>query len=267
MKRRKGFPPGVLAIYAGMLLLAMLPVYLHRSPRPSLELLHPRGAPDLYFASIPAGVYPLGSPAGRRFEQPQEQEVARFSMLIHEVRVADFVCFLNATGRDFPDSPQIERRERGYRACPGQDRMPVTHVDYLDAEAYARWLGQHTGRSVRLPTEAEWEAAARGGVVGGRYPGGWQDEGRVDALEPRSGPANAYGLFNLAGNVYEWCIPDMEQAIQGLAAGRGGSWTERDPSMQTVYARAFFDRNYRDADMGFRVIFSQGMTGDTSYRP
>jgi formylglycine-generating enzyme required for sulfatase activity len=60
----------------------------------------------------------------------------------------------------------------------------------------------------------------------------------------------------MAGNVYEWCIPDPGRTQKGLAAGRGGSWAERDPKMQTVYARAFFDRGYRDVDMGFRVVLA-----------
>lgn len=256
MKRRKRFSPFVLGSYAGLLLLPLLPVIFHPSPPVSLDALRPARAPVLLFAAIPAGTYPLGSAAGRSFEQPEGRELEGFKMLIHEVRVADFICFLNQTTRDFPDSPQITRLARGYRAGPGQARLPVTRVDYPDAEAYAAWLGQHTGRSVRLPTEAEWESAARGGLAGGVYPRGWREEGGHDALRPRGGGANGYGLYDMAGNVYEWCIPDPGRAQKGLAAGRGGSWAERDPKMQTVYARAFFDRGYRDVDMGFRVVLA-----------
>ena len=94
---------------------------------------------------------------------------------------------------------------------------PVTLVRYDDAAAYCRWLSARTGKPFRLPTEAEWEKAARGGTESKRYP--WGD--RLDKnmanflIDPppkatngttpcRSYPANGYGLFDMAGNVWEW---------------------------------------------------------------
>lgn len=172
-----------------------------------------------------------------------------------EVTVGQFARYLEITGVPF-ESPQIRRA--GSACLMRLPSEPVAYVSYDQARAYAHWLELRLGRAIDLPTEVEWEYAARGGVRGAPFPWGWGDpvhHARFRADGPlRVGcfTANRFGLRDLAGNVAEWCKADPEDA--DTIAARGGSWADRGPDLLRVARRVTFPRDYRDADVGFRLV-------------
>ena len=194
---------------------------------------------------------------------PRHGAAGGFALGRREVAVADFVDYLNGAGvADFPETAQIARRKGGtYAVKEGARRQAVAEVTAAEAEAYCRWLSRKTGTSVRLPTESEWEAAARGGVDGAPYPWGWggqpQERAQFDAEGPaaRGGmfPANGFGLVDVAGNLAEWCAADPE-GPKGQRAVRGGSWAERNPEFLKIEHRQWVPADYRGRDVGFRVL-------------
>ena len=137
---------------------------------------------------------------------------------------------------------------------------PVSQVSYADAANYARWLGGKYGVVVRLPTEEEWEYAARGGVPDARYPWGWGEPDSTMACwnETQARPVGSYtpnrfGLYDMAGNVLEWCAAE-EDGAEGVAPVRGGSWAEKSDRSLRVHHRMRLPVSYRDADVGFRIL-------------
>jgi formylglycine-generating enzyme required for sulfatase activity len=217
------------------------------------------------YAWIPAQTALLGSDAHYPEEGPtREATVDGFWMATHQVTNADFAAFVEATGyitvaerpidpADFPDPPpenlqpgsMVFQRTAGpvdlrhlsqwWTWTPGacwnhprgpksglrnRDRLPVVHVAFEDAEAYAAWAG------LALPTETQWEVAARGGLTGAAYTWGDAPESHGERLAnywhgefpylPDTGygttqpvgsfAPNGYGLCDMAGNVWEWTL-------------------------------------------------------------
>ena len=234
----------------------------------SLETSPPQTAPSVIawqkdFVPVPAGTYRLGSREGETDAAPREVTLKSFRLARHEVTVAEYAAYLNdqPPGRR-PVSPDLEIEDGRWVPRRGMARRPAAWVTPAEAAAYAVWLSAKTGVRVRLPTEDEWEAAARGGVVGARYPWGWgAPEGRAcfSAASARvvgSYDPNPLGLYDMAGNVFEWCA-DTNGAAAPVNA-RGGSWAERDPKFLRVFHRTPFRRDYRGADVGFRVLVEAG---------
>jgi formylglycine-generating enzyme required for sulfatase activity len=218
------------------------------------------------FVGIPAGSFLMGSEDGADYERPVHRvHVDAFELAIYPVTERQYEAFLKATRHEGP------REWRG--ASEGVD-LPVIGVSWLDAVAYCRWRTQ-SGDAVRLPTEAEWERAARGGVERQRYPWGneipsWiPDQGHGPLAGPwpvTLGDPNAFGLYGIAANIHEWCAdwfaadyyarspeanpPGPAQGVR--RASRGGSWRHTF-TISRCAARSRIDPSFRYTDYGFRV--------------
>jgi sulfatase modifying factor 1 len=188
-----------------------------------------------------------------------------FDLAVYPVTREAYGAFLRATGHEWP---------RDWTVFDTSADLPVVGVSWLDCQAYCEWRTA-AGAPVRLPTEAEWERAARGGVEGRRYPWGdeipsWipnQGRGPVAAPWPVTlGEPNAFGLYGIASNVHEWCAdwyaadfyassPERNPAGPGRGArraSRGGSWRHAI-TISRCSARSRIDPSFRYADYGFRV--------------
>jgi formylglycine-generating enzyme required for sulfatase activity len=220
--------------------------------------------------AIPGGRFRMGdhSKRGDEDERPVHRvEVPSFMIGRHEVSFEQFDAFCAATGRTPPD-------DRGW----GRDRRPVMNVSFDDALEFLAWAGQQTGQRLRLPTEAEWEYAARAGTETDYWWGdAWSaDHANAAGTAGRDGwnatapvgefPANPFGLHDMSGNVREWvqdCWTPGYSSKPSTAAARsdgdcsrrvvrGGSWN-LGPAWQRSANRDFDDRAYRYVDRGFRV--------------
>lgn len=221
------------------------------------------------FVAIPEGWFQMGSDDGPDDEGPvHDVWIAEFELAVYPVTCRAYELFLDATGHVTP------RDWKHFSSVP--DR-PVVGVSWFDCQAYCRWRASE-GTPVRLPTEAEWERAARGGVDGRRYPWGdaipaWiPDGGRgpLDGPWPVTlGEPNPFGLFGIAANVHEWCadrygadyyrVSPERQPVGpehgARRASRGGSWRHA-VTISRCAARSRIDPSFRYTDYGFRVARS-----------
>jgi formylglycine-generating enzyme required for sulfatase activity len=244
---------------------------------------------------IPAGRFAMGSPADEPGRQPAEgpvHEVAiarPFAMAKFDVTRAQFAAFAEATGYDSADARCDWRnpKSRGQPLNQGPDE-PVVCVNWADAQAYVAWLRRLTGKPYRLPSEAEWEYAARAGSAAARPwgPGLTRDKANYGA-DPCCGPAaegadnwlytspvgafpaNRFGLADMIGNVWQWVEDCGSEDYRGAPASgaawtggdckthvvRGGAWFQGPESARSA-ARAADATGFRIGDIGFRVALS-----------
>ncbi len=217
----------------------------------------------------PEGWFHMGSETGRDDEKPVHRVwVDAFEMAVCQVTNADYARFLAASRHRAPlhwEDPNFNHPEQ-----------PVVAPSWFDAVAYCEWLSRATGRRYRLPTEAEWERAARGGMEDKLYP--WGDaapESLPDYVTRwKNGPEpvgryapNPYGLHDIGDNVHEWCCDWYaagyysacpERNPQGPAtssrrASRGGSWRHAI-KVSRCAARSSIPPEFQYADYGFRVV-------------
>ena len=218
------------------------------------------GAPVVI--AIPGGRFRMGSENGRPDERPvREVEVAPFALGRTPVTRAQYLPFLAAGAAEAP--PWWADAEFAH---PNQ---PVVGVTWFEACAYASWLSAESGGAWRLPSETEWERAARGGLDqaptawGDSVPAGEVPEAPLRAPWPAGrGTPNAFGLLDMGTIVHEWCADWYALETQGAdgrpsaparRASRGGSWRHR-VRWSPPSARSSLPPGFRYADYGFRVL-------------
>ncbi len=239
-------------------------------PKPvSIEAIEPQ------MVEVPAGTFRMGSPKSEPGRNSNERQhtvtIARpFRIGRTEVTFAEYDIFVATTGRPRP-------LDRGW----GRGKRPVIYVSWWDAFAYADWLSQVTGKRYRLPTEAEWEYAARAGTQTAYW---WGDEvdrddkvwancygcgsesGGEQTVPVGSYEANAFGLYDMAGNVWEWTCSEYFYEYNGAEQHcidrdrtdsrrvfRGGSWFNLQPWARSA-PRDYWSPDYRSSSLGFRLV-------------
>ena len=238
---------------------------------------------------IPAGDFQMGSNTGDPDEKPVHTVyVDAFYMDIREVTNAQYKQFVDANPQwgqariptDYHDGEYL-KHWNGNNYPTGKGDHPVVYVSWYGAMAYAQWARK------RLPTEAEWEKAARGGLVGSKYPwGNFIDPSQAnysshvgDTTTVGIHPPNKYGLYDMAGNVWEWCLDAHERDfyknspsrnpiagegiirhitnnftnVKTLRVLRGGSWNSYPGSLRV--ANRFGDSPANSySSFGFRCV-------------
>lgn len=246
---------------------------------PSAEVLLPR------MLSLPGGEVRIGDldGSGAGNERPAlTVRIAPLRVSATEITVEQFRQFITRSGYGDPLWKNYPCESAGRRdpswEDPGYaqtDHHPVVCVSRRDAAMYARWLSLQTGDAYRLPTEAEWEYAARGGGGSAFWWGHRYDASkagcagcpsvRLMPLPVASWPANPFGLRDTAGNVREWTCSRYAPYTEGAAtrceaagssaamAVRGGSWQEPEEALRSSW-RVGYDANRRNVWTGFRVV-------------
>ncbi len=193
---------------AGAFFLKQNPVRV-RDLHPEIELIPPE------MAEIPAGRFTMGDDArGRPIERPaHEVLLTAYRIGKFEVTNAEWKRFCDATGHACPADPDFaEANPLGKDYFLKNPHYPVVMISWNDMAAYCRWLSGRTGKDYHLPTEAQWERAARGGLSGMDFPwGNERDSSRARVfLHWNEGPVavgsyapNGFGLYDMAGNVNE----------------------------------------------------------------
>jgi formylglycine-generating enzyme required for sulfatase activity len=242
------------------------------APAPAMDAPESQG---IRFRLVPGGGYLVGSPlteAGRYTGEPTPHRVTLkpFYLAATETTNAQYARFVRATGHPAP----LYWQDKNLNA----PEQPVVGVSWHDAQAFCRWLSRETGTMHRLPTATEWEVAARGGLVGQPYPWGrelpnaggryranyypndFADDGFRLTAPVGSFAANGYGLFDMAGNVAEWCADETDPpggttpfAAPAYRVRKGGSWRSRARDLRCA-AQKLTPPHTTDGFIGFRVL-------------
>jgi len=222
--------------------------------------------------SIPAAWFLMGSASGQDCERPVHRVwVDAFALAATQVTNLEYATYLRVTELSSPPF----WNDNNFNT----PQQPVTGVSWFEADHYCQWLSSQTGRIYRLPTEAEWERAARGDLEQKNFPWGDDPPESLPDYATRwlTGPdpvaryaANSFGLYNMCDNVHEWCSdwydpnyyatapdrnprgPEPHIGIGQRKSSRGGSWRHH-VKVSRCSARSSIPPEFQYADYGFRL--------------
>lgn len=249
--------------------------------------LNDQGLPDIDWVEIPAGDFIFGDESENN--GPETLTLPTFYMARYPITYRQFQAFIDAEdGFHTPDWWKGLAAYDDHRSAPGEQAFkysnhPRDDVSWWDAMAFCRWLSARLGYEVRLPTEAEWEKAARG-TDGREYPWGNDyisgyaniDEtaryggtesgeyfvGQTTAVGIYPQGASPYGVLDMSGNVWEWCLNGYEKPRGGGTAGRvlrgGGSWLDYTGNARSAFRSGGLPRS-RAYNWGFRCVCARPM--------
>ncbi|MCH7525643.1 MAG: formylglycine-generating enzyme family protein [Bacteroidetes bacterium] len=218
---------------------------------------------------VTGGTFTMGDNLGlgQEDEQPTHEVALKdFYIGKTEVTVAQYRNYCNATGVSMPDEPSW-----GWNSSD-----PIVNVNWNDALNYCDWLSEKLDKNITLPTEAQWEFAARGGNQSkGKYTGGrsmatagwYGDNSGNKAHTVATKKANELGLYDMSGNIWEWCLDWYKSDYYAISPSknpkntargyyrviRGGSWISNASNCR-VANRSYYKPSFRYIYYGFRVV-------------
>ena len=258
------------------------------SPISIVPVSGPQRATGNYVA-VKESTYKMGA-ANRAYNEapPHEVRISGFQMARYEVTVKEWTAYCKSKGKEMPSIPDVDNTETYWQ---GKDQHPITNVTWLEAVEYANWLSEQQGLTkayriqdtsvewikntagYRLPTEAEWELAARGSSPQLPYAGSvqeqevaWSQINSNDSAHPvGTKKANDLGLYDLSGNVWEWCWDWYDEyyyrkserdnpagiSIGAMRSIRGGSWLSANNVLTIRRGRS---PQTLSTEIGFRLV-------------
>ncbi len=232
--------------------------------------------PEMIF--VKGGTFRMGSKTGDKDEVPVHKvSLKSYYIGKYEVTVAQYKLYCKETGKKMPALPN----EQWYDEHPNaekwewRDKHPIANVTWDDAMSYCKWLSKKTGEKYSLPTEAQWEYAAKGGRKSKHYiysgskkidEVAWYDDTTLEKGTKEVGmlKPNELGIYDMSGNVWEWCydyfgryspghqIEPKRVAYSPFRVVRGGSWYYID-ELARLTARDGPRPDYTNFNYGFRV--------------
>lgn len=227
---------------------------------------------------LKGGKFQMGNDNSESTKPLHEVEIKPFAMGKYEITLGEFKYFVDSVGYFVEKSPVCDWKEWKNKIFTESDRQPVQCISWLDAVNYAEWLSKKTGKNYRLPTEAEWEYAARAGTQTKWSFGDDQNElannawclDNSDAKTHEVGQkkANNFGLYDMYGNVGEWTCGDYsddyntnvhkscaDKNSNEVKVWRGGCWLGGCNSFERSVNIIKNKVNY----IGFRVVLNSSI--------